>query len=415
VFEANLKALFFTAIVCLLAAAGTPGLEGRAYALSENVKAQVSRAVDRQDFNKAVDLLEQAYSQDAYDDELKQLLAMAHTSRGWARVAANDFESALDDFRKAKLVEPEKQATTYLGLGYTSFRLKEYDDALYYLFEVVYIDPRQGQAHEMIGQIYYQRGKLQEAITEWELAQEILPDDQGLKSLLARARKEQGVEGEFTKRGTYYFNIKYEGEEKRQLGDEVLDILNSAYSSVNGDLNYYPKEPVNVILYTKKQFTDLTDAPSWSGGVFDGNIRIPIGGSHINKEALAAVLHHEYTHAVVHMIVGHGLPTWLDEGVAQYEEHWARQAKADIRLDGVLPLSSLSGSFMGMDPARAEQAYAESLSAVNFYVDRFGMYSLAKLLRLMGEGKSLSGAMEESAGVRLEQFELLWKDSVPGG
>ncbi len=385
-------------------------------ALSEGVKAQVSAALDKKDYNKAVDILEQAYSEDSFDDELKRLLAMAHMARGWAMVDAGDLDAALGDFRKAKLVEPEKQAATYMSLGYVSFCRKNFDDALDYLYEAVYLDPRDGQSHELIGQIYYERGRLRDAISEWQTAEEARPGDQQIKDLLGRARKELGVEKDFTKRETYYFTIKYEGEENRQLGDRVLDIMNQAYSDVSGDLGYYPNEPINVILYTRRQFVDLTGAPSWSGGVFDGNIRIPVGGNNIDPTTLAAVLHHEYTHAVVHMMVGHALPTWLDEGIAEYEEHWARKSKVRLRTDALLPLSSLSGSFMGIgDSAGAEQAYAESLSAVSFYIDRFGMYSLTRLLRLMGEGKGLSDAMEVAAGVTLKEFDDLWQGSVRSG
>jgi len=419
-----LKAIYLTAIVFLLVACGMQAMEGRAcaetapfmVALSDDLNARASRAIDAGDYDGAIKILEDAFAETSFDDELKKLLALAHDTRGWKRVQAGDLDSALEDFRKAKLVEPEKQATTYMGLGYASFRQKDFDDALYYLFEVVYLDPKFSQAHALIGQIYYQRGKLRDAVTEWELALAGNPGDQEVKALLARANKELGVEGSFTKRETYYFNIKYDGEEKRQLGDKVLDIMNAAYSNVNGELGYYPREPINVILYTRKQFTDLTDAPAWSGGVFDGNIRVPVGGGNIDQTTLAAVLHHEYTHAVVHMIVGHGLPTWLDEGIAQYEEHWVRTPRQTISSNVLIPLSALSGSFMGIgDTAGAELAYSESLSAVNYYIDRFGIYSLTKMLKLMGEGKSLSDAMDDAAGVTLEDFEKLWESSVKGG
>ena len=235
------------------------------------------------------------------------------------------------------------------------------------------------------------------------------PGDKGVKELLAKARKELGVEGSFTNRETYYFNVKYEGEEKRQLGDMVLDVLYKASSNVGGDLGYYQKEPINVILYTRQQFVDETDAPEWSGGVFDGNIRIPVGGRDIDKTALAAVIHHEFTHAVIHMVAGGQVPAWLDEGTAQYEERWARQPKADGFTP--VPLSKLDKTFINMDPDKAKNAYAESLSAVQYYVDRFGMYSLSNLIKNLGEGRGVSDAMKKAAGVSLSEFEQDWLGS----
>jgi hypothetical protein len=79
----------------------------------------------------------------------------------------------------------------------------------------------------------------------------------------------------------------------------------------------------------------------------------------------------------------------------------------------MLPLSSISGSFMGMgDSGKVRQAYAESLSAVRFYVDRYGMYSLSRLVKLLGEGRGLSDAMFEAAGVSLADFESRWRNSL---
>jgi hypothetical protein len=406
-------ALFLLSVLFIPAPGGAfAGALGVAEAGASDVKSKAISALNAKDYDTAIRLLEPASSSDPFDDSLKKLLGIAYANRGWDEAGNSQFEAALADFNKARLTEPQKQQATYLGLGYVSFRLKEFDDASYYLSEAVYLDPEEPTAHELTGQLYYQRGKLREAVSEWELALSKKPDDEGLKGLIAKAKKELGVEGSFTKRETYYFNIKYEGEEKRELGDLVLDMLNRASSDIGGDLGYYPREQVNVILYTRKQFVDVTDAPSWSGGIFDGNIRIPVGGQ-IDKTALSAVLHHEYTHAVIRMMVGGKAPTWLDEGIAQYEERWVRTPRAEIGQSELIPLSALSGSFLGIgDAGRVRLAYAESLSAVEYYVDHYGIYSLSKLLLGLGEGKDISGAMVQAAGITSEKFEELWRGSL---
>ncbi len=380
----------------------------------EDAAAQAWTAFAANDFDRAITILDKAVSDNPFEEAgLKDMLGKAYSARGWSRLGTGNYEGALSDFKQANLDEKEKRPLTYLGLGYTFYRLKNSDDALYYLQEAEYLDPKDGRVHMLLGQINYERGKLDEAAKELQLAVDSGQDIPGLKDYLAKVKKEQGVEESFTKRETYYFNIKYEGEEKRELGDYALKTMSAAYADVGGDLGYYPKEPVNVILYTRQQFNDVTDAPSWSGGVFDGNIRVPVGGANIDKDALAAVLYHEYTHAVIHMVAGGRLPTWLDEGIAQYEERWIRQPKSEPPGPDVRSLSSLSGSFMGIGDAQAaRQAYAESLSAVDFYVSRYGMYSLSKLVRLIGEGSKIDAAMNEAVGVSLGDFEGTWKASL---
>jgi tetratricopeptide (TPR) repeat protein len=380
--------------------------EGVIRAQTGTVKGRAIEALNAGDFTGAINILEKAPSQDPFDDDYKALLAKAYGERGWKELDKEAFPGALEDLNKARVNEPKKQFATYFGLAYCSYRLKQPDDALDYLDEAIFLEPSEPQARALRGRIYYQRGRLKEAVSDLELALQEKPGDKDIKGFLAKARKELGVEGSFTDRETYSFNVKYEGEEKRQLGDMVLDILYKASSDVGGDLGYYQKEPINVILYTRQQFADVTDAPDWSGGVFDGNIRIPVGGSEIDKTALAAVIHHEFTHAVIHREVSGHVPAWLDEGVAQYEERWARQPKADGFTP--VPLSSLDRTFINMDPDKARNAYAESLSAVEYYVDRFGMYSLSNLIKGLGEGRDVSGAMKEAAGVSLSGFEQDW-------
>lgn len=406
-----LKVVSITAaIAALVLAASTWAFAGPV----EDAAAEARAAFAANDFDHAVKVLQKAVSENPFDTAgLKDMLGRAYSARGWSRLGAGDNEGALADFKQASLNERDKRPDTYLGLGYTLYRLKNSDDALYYLREAEYQDPKDGRVHMLLGQINYERGKLDEAARELQLAVDSGQDIPGLKDYLAKVRKEQGVEESFTKRETYYFNIKYEGEEKRELGDYALKTMSAAYADVGGDLGCYPKEPVNVILYTRRQFNDVTDAPAWSGGIFDGNIRIPVGGANIDREALAAVLYHEYTHAVIRMVAGNRLPTWLDEGIAQYEERWVRQPKQDPPGPDIRPLESLGGSFMGIGDAQAaKQAYAESLSAVEFYVSRYGMYSLSKLVRLVGEGSKLDAAMNDAAGVPLGDFEGLWRASI---
>ena len=41
-----------------------------------------------------------------------------------------------------------------------------------------------------------------------------------------------------------------------------------------------------VILYTTQQFSDLTRAPSWAAGSYDGTIRVPMRGAPENEKEM---------------------------------------------------------------------------------------------------------------------------------
>jgi len=398
------------ALICALAVMASCAFALPVFAgLTQSQAKDVKKLLNDQRFDEAIDILKRESDSDPFNEDLKEQIAYVYRQKGWTLYNKDDMEDGFDAFRRASAYEPDKNADTCLGLGYGSFRMKNYDDALYYLYDAVYLDEKNPTGHEMIAQIYYSRGRIEDAIDEWKTVLELDPKNENARRLLDKAQKEYRVEGAFNKNETYYFTIKYEGGENSELGYKVLDILDKAYGEVGGDLGYYPNEPVTVILYTQQQFTDVTDAPSWSGGIFDGNIRIPVGGE-FAMERLKTVLYHEYTHYVIMMVAGRKVPTWINEGIAQYEERWVHDLKY-YEIDGKpIPLTELEGPFINMPPKLAMVAYVESLSAVSFFVDTFGMYDLSKLVKLLGEDATLDDAFRRSTGISYADFQNYWME-----
>lgn len=198
--------------------------------------------------------------------------------------------------------------------------------------------------------------------------------------------REEEIHRGFVEEGTGHFTIRFDGYEDRDVYRDVLDILEEAYRDVGKALSYYPDQEITVYLYTKEQFSDITRSPSRSGAIYDGSIRLPIRNYKRNLEALKRILYHEYSHAVIHRISGGRAPTWLNEGLAQYLEGGDNRdkvmaARAIVKKAGTfLPLDKLDGSFMGLSDKQASLAYAESYLAVRYLVEKYGIYSIKRLL-----------------------------------
>jgi hypothetical protein len=94
-------------------------------------------------------------------------------------------------------------------------------------------------------------------------------------------------------------------------------VFNSAFFRIGDTLGEYPSRTIVAVLYTEKQFRDVTRAPEWAGGQYDGRIRIPVAGAGQQPELFERVMTHELTHAVIAGIVRREVPTWLNEGLAQ--------------------------------------------------------------------------------------------------
>jgi tetratricopeptide (TPR) repeat protein len=297
------------------------------------------------------------------------------------------------------------------------------------LQKIIKNDPTDLKAYTLLGELYYQNDRLSQAIEVWEKILEIDPFNEGIKMMLAKAQREHRTEGEFTHEVTRHFRIKFEGSENRNLYKTVLDILEEAYSEVGKVLSFYPKQEIIVFLYTQKQFFDVTRAPAWTGGIFDGKIRIPAGGYEDHLDRLRQVLFHEYVHAVVHQITTQGItrvgenarsrvPTWFHEGIAQYLEPENTSENTDERLrawikQGVfVELTLLQGSFLGFNNQLATLAYDESLSAVRFMMEEFGPYGVQKFLNALAQSMTLDEAMRDAFFISYGEFQKRWENSL---
>jgi tetratricopeptide (TPR) repeat protein len=312
----------------------------------------------------------------------------------------------------------DNDAASYLGLGIAHFHLKDDREAERMLQRALELEPRLKMAYQVLGELAQRRDDLESAATNWEKALEIDPSDGALRAKLERIRKEHRTEKDFNRDVTSHFSIKYEGREKIEAGRIVLRILEDAYGAVGRALSYYPDREVAVILYSNQQFQDVTDAPGWSGGIYDGKIRIPIGGIENETPGLRRLLFHEYTHAVVRAITPRRVPTWLNEGLAQYFEgrevgpRQQEMLRQLIQAGKVPSLSELEGSFLGLNGPQATYAYLLSLSAVRHIVDRYGMYRAKMMLEELSSGADTARAISNALLISLPEFERGWKRSL---
>jgi len=335
---------------------------------------------------------------------------------GSARLQQSDHRGARDAFEEA-LRYVDSDAAAHVGMGIASFHLKDDRAAERAMERATELDHREKTAYQVLGNIAYRKDDLSAAVAFWEKALEIDPSDPALSARLERIRREHRTEKDFNREVTSHFSIKYEGREKIEAGRIVLRILEDVYGEVGRALSYYPDQEIAVILYTNQQFQEVTDAPGWSGGIYDGKIRIPIGGIEQETPGLRRLLNHEYTHAVVRAITRR-VPTWLNEGLAQHFEGREigspqRDMLRQLAQSGKMPsLRDMEGSFMTLSGAQASLAYLISLSAVNHLIDRYGMYRVKMVLEDLSAGADPGRAINTALLITHEEFERGWKRSL---
>lgn len=336
---------------------------------------------------------------------------------GYDRLNQGDHRGARDAFEEAvKYYDADPAA--HLGLGIANFHLRDDRAAERELQRTLELNPREKTAYQVLGEIAQRKDDLGTAAAYWEKVLELDPSNDAIRARLERIQREHRTEKDFSRDVASHFSVKYEGRERIEAGRIILRILEDAYGEVGRALSYYPDNEIAVILYSNQQFQDVTDAPGWSGGIYDGKIRMPIGGIEHETPGLRRLLLHEYTHAVIRAITPRRVPTWLNEGLAQYFEgrevgsHQKEMLRQLAQAGKIPALAELEGSFLGLNGPQASYAYLLSMSAVRHMVDRYGMYRVKMVLEELSAGSESSRAINNALMISLHEFELGWKRSL---
>ncbi len=314
---------------------------------------------------------------------------------GWQALRSGDGERAAAAFGEALTLSP-RDPVLHVGAGAAAHMLGRETDAIRMLQRAVTLEPRLLQAQLLLGEIAYHEGDLDLAIRSYERALAEAPADEQVASRLRQWKQEATLHHGFEERRDDRFTVMFEGQSEEKLATRATSVLDAAFRRIGRTLGEYPSNSITVILYTQKQFRDVTRAPDWSDGLFDGGrIRLPVAGASQDLGQFDRVLTHELTHAVVHGLAARGVPVWLHEGLAMYfEPRDISAAEAQLSAAGhFIPLTELEATFNHLALADATLAYAESLVAVRALLDRIGT-RIGLLLQDLGDGQTMDEAMQ---------------------
>lgn len=205
---------------------------------------------------------------------------------------------------------------------------------------------------------------------------------------------------------TDHFTVSFRGPEDAALASMAVESLDKAFWRISQTLNVYPLRRVPVVFSTAEEFRDMTGAPLWAAGAYDGTIRVPIRGGLDRREELDRILAHEYTHALAHTLAPRGVPTWLSEGLAGAMERdsieWAVHRVAQA--GGPMPLAYLLVPFGRLDRQQAEIAYSTSALAVRRLLDEAGGVAISNLLHDLGTGEPFERAFAHRMARPFREF-----------
>jgi tetratricopeptide (TPR) repeat protein len=377
-----------------LAAPNPVGMDARALSLNQDGVSLFKRG----DTEGALEKLEEAYFRLPDNPLIARNFSNVLTHVVWENLKTKRYDEALRRFDRALGVDDEN-VEALKGSGFSRIRLKETDAAVRDFDEAHRLSPGDVDAGLALAQLLYQGDELVRAKSVLVTLLRENPENVRARKLMKRVVEEDKVEREFQANDTGHFRLKFDISENAALGAVVSAILEEAYTLIGGEFHHFPADPTVVILYTKEQFRSVSRLPHWSRGVYDGKIRIPVGGVNERTEELEDVIFHEYTHVVVNHITRGRCPTWLNEGLAQYKEPSADGGKRallrTLRRVDLVPLSLLEGSFLKLPGDAARTAYAQAYAAVLYVAETYSFYHLRSILERIGAGDKPEEALRK--------------------
>jgi hypothetical protein len=325
---------------------------------------------------------------------------------GWEALNAGRIQEASALFEEA-LRDGPQTASTLLGAGLVARLQGRNDDVRRLLVDALKIEPSLTAASLLLGSVLYQTGDIDGAIDTYQRALAFSPNHPQLTKKLADWRKEAELHSGFRQTLGDHFTVMFEGPAETELANRAVSALEADYWRIGTALSIYPSVVTTVILYTREQFRDITQSPSWAGGSFDGRIRVPVQGALQNTAEFERVLAHEFTHALIQSVAPRGVPTWLHEGLADCFDGSDIRTKERLLQRATLrvPLGRLEASFEELTAPEASQAYAQSAVAVRQLLDDAGPIAMANLLTDIGRGIPFADAFERHMLLSYADFQ----------
>lgn len=351
----------------------------------------------RGEYEKGLDQLRRAYLLFPLNEVLKRNLAEGYAAYGHQYFKQRKYEQADENFVKAMELYPEEVAYALLR-GICNYHLKKYDVARYELERARQKQPATVEILYYLGLVQYETDNRQQAIELWELGHKLASERVEFEELLTKARKEMAVEADMDRGHSSRFDLTYDAGVNADFALAVLDVLESAANQVGAELGFFPVNRVPVAIYTRADFKIVTDSPEWSGGVYDGTIRLPFGAMAEITPPMRAVLFHEYAHVVIFEMTRGNCPLWLNEGIAemfarmQHNGPLVELGRA-VRNNAFLDFRKMESGFNSLSTPEASLAYQQSYAMVNFLVTTYGWHRITAILSNLGSGMSIDEAV----------------------
>lgn len=352
-----------------------------------------------------------------------QNLAIAYARKGLEEVRREGLADAVALFSKAREVAAgfgrAAEGLAVFLYNHAVPASNERDDriAVFLLHESLLVG-ESARALELLGDIIYRQGDLDQVSFYWKRAQSLDPRNRNLSDKVERLAKEIALDPSMEKADLRHFDVRYDGKLAIDTA-LVAEALEKAYVTVGKRLRFYPKGRTAVYLYAEDDFREIFKRPRAVRAFYDGAIRMPLPTGPLAGEEMARYIAHEYTHATLSAMAKAPVPVWLAEGVAVSLEAdrdgmALRDALARVGDLSDVTADSIDAAFENADKdlSGLDLYYVLAGTMVQYVTDTFGDEALRGILKRVMGGQHFINAMDDQLLLSEAEFERRWREYV---
>lgn len=292
-----------------------------------------------------------------------------------------------------------------------------FSESVEYLRRSLKMDPEYTPAKTQLAQDLLRLGQTDQG---WEIVENVRTSDPYDVTIYNLKRLKTELET-FATLEAPGFIVRMDAREARIYGSDVLQLLSEAREVLTAKYAVQLEEPIFVEIFPKqREFAIRTfGLPGGEGflGVCFGRLITANSPAALQVDSnWKSVLWHEYCHVVTLQKTKNKMPRWLSEGISVYEERlrnptWGQSMDATYREmilgTGLVPVSQLSSAFLQpKTPLHLQFAYFESSLVVEYWIEKYGIAVMRRLLDDLAIGMPAAEALKRAPG----SLELLDKE-----
>ncbi len=275
-------------------------------------------------------------------------------------------------------------------------------EALEVVEKAMRVTGRDYQYLVIAGVAAYKSDEVRKALDYLKEAEQ-LNHDRAVEQMIARLEKEVNGDKSGDRLLGNRFLLRYEGGVlDTDVARNMVTILEEEYQRISLELGCSSDDRIVTIVQSQQSYRASTDAAEWSGGQFDGKIRIPVA----ETKTISALTRKVFAHEIVHACLASmgNWPSWLHEGLAQKlsgdtltASHKA-MLKAALKQGNLPKLENMSQSWSRMSATHAAVAYAYALSAAELLLELYKAYGIRNILRNPERLPQITAELDKALG-----------------